>query len=160
MINIKTWARAHQPSDEMLWKAAFADQVYVFSVVEQAMYGFGPDVATTVLSTHTSKSIELPVVHVSLPMFGLEFLARNNSHDWNIAVRGGAVSRSSAARLWDGRTSPRTMPTTSSTRASRTSGDIRPPATAKASRSTHPPPAGCSSTSSFSRSRVSSCKER
>lgn len=99
MINMKTWARSHRPEDKMLWKAPFHAQMEDFIHIEQALYGVDPDAETAVISTHVSKSIELPVVHVRLPAFGLEFVARHNFYDWNIAVRGGSLAKFSRKQV-------------------------------------------------------------
>ena len=78
-IELIEWAAKNQPSGSMIWKNAWAAQVKCFHDLATMM-----GMEAYVVSTHTSKSIELPVVEI----WGLHgrFIIRDNFHDVNLAV--------------------------------------------------------------------------
>lgn len=88
---LQKWADANAPSDYMLYKDAFWQQI---SFVRDRVAGL---LARTyeqccdlvdVVSTHCSKSIILPVYHIALPQDRCEFWMRNNFYNWNVSYLG------------------------------------------------------------------------
>lgn len=78
-MELKEWAEKNKPSDQMIWKGAAAGQVERFAELAGRL-----ELPAQVVSTHSSKSIKLPVV-----MFehgGKKFYVRDNFHDYNLCV--------------------------------------------------------------------------
>ncbi|MFW6016830.1 MAG: hypothetical protein ACOCRK_10365 [bacterium] len=97
--DINKWSNAHKPKDSMIYKDYFYDQIcfikdkisYLFhEIINPDSLIFDIDKVTerfVVISTHISKSIELPVVLLDLEdLLGLQFIIRNNFHDWKVSV--------------------------------------------------------------------------
>jgi hypothetical protein len=92
-VPIQTWINQHTVSNEMLWKGAWGHQLQFLRDTLQSLIGAGlsyhkfkeAEIAR-VISTHTSKSIELPVVEFVRPDLGVRFIVRNNFHDWKLTV--------------------------------------------------------------------------
>jgi len=94
---LQEWISAHLVTDEMLWKGAWGRQV---EFVRDALCylvasGLSPDdeddykkflAIPDVISTHRSKSIELPVYELSRPDLGIRFILRNNFYNWKLSV--------------------------------------------------------------------------
>ena len=72
------WFAANHPSDDMRWKDAALDQQ---TQMLRLLEGLEPSLAD-VPSTHRSKSIVLPVLHLRLK--GVDVYLRDNFHDINI----------------------------------------------------------------------------
>jgi hypothetical protein len=90
-MNLQDWAIAHQPDEKMFFKDGYWHQIiFVRDIVpcifakthrgqETVQYG------TKVISTHTSKSIRLPVYQVELED-RTTFTMRDNFNDWKVSV--------------------------------------------------------------------------
>ncbi len=88
---LQEWAMENKPEEKMIYKQGYWDQIVfirdtlrsVLSRTEGDYKILGDNI--TVISTHTSKSILLPVFKVVLPN-GVEMIMRYNFHDWKISV--------------------------------------------------------------------------
>ena len=88
-VPIQEWISQQLVEDEMLWKGAFSSQMVFLRDELQSLVSAGlswrkrkeAEVAR-VISTHTSKSIVLPVVEFARPDLGVRFIVRNNFHEW------------------------------------------------------------------------------
>lgn len=88
-VPLQEWADAHNPGDEMLWRPGFwkqitfvRDHIHRLFVVTYVESKKNP---VMVVSTHTSKSIELPVYSIKIP--GIEVRMRYNFYDWKVSIR-------------------------------------------------------------------------
>lgn len=90
MTNLREWCEQNIPGDEMLWKGGFGQQVsFVRDTLNALVWRGVPyddrgDVS--VVSTHRSKSIILPVYELARPDLGIRVILRNNFHDWKVSV--------------------------------------------------------------------------
>ena len=94
---ITKWGVDHDPNDSnLVYKAGFWPQImFVRDQVAYGLFGVFPGSSREesdpawdgvwVVGEHTSKSVTLPVMYFR--WMGLEFMFRNNFHDWNITVR-------------------------------------------------------------------------
>ena len=79
------WLRENHPKEDMKYKEAHGEQVY-FIWNKCAFHLFHDTLKVlSVISTHTSKSITLPVFHIALED-GTELILRDNFHGWNMTV--------------------------------------------------------------------------
>jgi len=94
---LKDWAKTNDPSGtDLVFKNHFWNQIrFIRDTLPGIVYGMydrNSEIATQVqssllvLSTHTSKSVRLPVFHMTLPD-GTECVLRHNFHDWRISVK-------------------------------------------------------------------------
>lgn len=89
MTTLRDWLRdeANWPTKEMLWNESFRDQViFVRDVLEPLFIERDEQryELTTVVSTHRSKSITLPVYRIDLN--GILLTMRDNFYSWNVSV--------------------------------------------------------------------------
>ncbi|MGH6876113.1 MAG: hypothetical protein ACREHV_01910, partial [Rhizomicrobium sp.] len=88
---LQKWISAAVVGDEMLWKGGFDHQVGFVRDVIVGLVGAGlhyEDIEpiADVVSTHTSKSICLPVYDLKREDLGLRFIMRNNFYNWKLSV--------------------------------------------------------------------------
>lgn len=85
---IREWISGNAVGDEMVWKGAAGRQCKFLYEDLQGLIGMGlrEGEIGRVISSHTSKSIDLPVVEFARPDLGLRIVARNNFSDWKISV--------------------------------------------------------------------------
>ena len=94
---LQEWANANDPSgSDLHYKGGFWEQVVfvrdTLPGIVYRMYDGNYETAKQVtgsllaLSTHTSKSVRLPVFHMTLPD-GTERVMRYNFHDWKVSVK-------------------------------------------------------------------------
>lgn len=82
---LHAWFMENTPEEKMIYKEA-ADRQIMF--IRDEIPNFFTEFMlkkVEVVSTHTSKSIKLPVYHIVLEN-GMEFVLRGNFHDWKISV--------------------------------------------------------------------------
>ena len=90
-IKLQEWAKANQPVETLIYKEGYWDQInFVLDVLADILArDFDDYIAILnnirVISTHTSKSVLLPVFRVELKD-GTAFTMRNNFYDWKISV--------------------------------------------------------------------------
>lgn len=86
---LQKWANENKPSDEMLYKDAYWQQIMF---VRDRVAGLLARTYTQykdlvdVVSVHRSKSITLPVYFIDLKEDGVRIWMRNNFYNWNISV--------------------------------------------------------------------------
>ena len=92
-IPLQEWITSNVPDEKMLWKKAWSSQVcFVRDEIPKFLcmgeYTFNEYQTIreniTVISTHTSKSIKLPVYCIKAN--GDTFILRNNFYDWKVSV--------------------------------------------------------------------------
>ncbi len=92
-IPLQEWITANNPSKKMLWKTSWSDQVcFVRDEIPTLLCMDGHEYKKwltikeniTVISTHTSKSIKLPVYCIKAN--GDTFIMRNNFYDWTTLI--------------------------------------------------------------------------
>lgn len=85
---LQAWLSLNEPEDKMLWKEPFWNQVmFVRDALIRALYNNGAEAEQNpvkVISTHTSKSIKLPVYQ--LTHGGMTITIRNNFYNWGVTV--------------------------------------------------------------------------
>ena len=93
-ILLQNWFMDNIPDPNMLWKKAMESQVlFVRDKLKHAFKFDGSNEAralrenTTVVSTHTSKSIKLPVY--SIIWRDIRLIMRENFYDWKVSVESG-----------------------------------------------------------------------
>lgn len=92
--SLQEWANTHKPDESMIWKKSFWNQIVFVrdelpkTLIEKYNYSLYEAIGdeVRVISTHTSKSILLPVYKISYPGRELTFIVRNNFHDWKVSV--------------------------------------------------------------------------
>jgi len=88
---LQEWISEQLVRDEMLWKGAYASQMMFLRDRVQFLIGAGLPFGESanlarVISTHRSKSIDLPVVRLDRPDLGISFVMRDNFYDWKLTV--------------------------------------------------------------------------
>jgi hypothetical protein len=88
---LQAWISEQTVGDEMLWKGPWGRQVEFIRDDLRTLIGVGLDyedknLLGRVISTHTSKSIVLPVVEFERKDLGLRLIFRNNFHNWKMSV--------------------------------------------------------------------------
>ena len=89
---IQDWAMQNEPSKEMGWYDGYWNQIcFVRDQIGNLLFSGEWEAARekiTVISTHVSKSIVLPVYHIDLRNnYGVEIVMRNNFYDWKISIK-------------------------------------------------------------------------
>lgn len=82
--HLQAWFMQNYPDDKMIWKEAASTQVVFFRDIFFEMFPDQVEVVE-VISTHRSKSIDLPVYHVKLKN-GIDLIFRDNFHGIRISV--------------------------------------------------------------------------
>lgn len=92
---LQEWANANNPSQKnLIYKDGFWNQITFvrdqIPGIAFEIYGEGVAVKLqdeiSIISSHTSKSVKLPVFHVRIPN-GDEFVMRYNFYDWKVSVK-------------------------------------------------------------------------
>lgn len=89
-MKLQEWINQNEPENKMIYKDVFVDQI--FFIRDEIPFIFASSYLKhseiknniQVISTHTSKSIKLPVYQITLP--DICFILRNNFHDWKVSV--------------------------------------------------------------------------
>lgn len=81
--HLQAWFNENEPSEQMIYKKEYDRQIMF--IMDSFMNLFNEKVSKMeVISTHTSKSIKLPVYHAVVGE--IDFIIRANFHDWKISV--------------------------------------------------------------------------
>lgn len=93
-IPLQKWIEGHPVRDEMLWKGAAGHHIMFVRDSLVPVFGAGLKYeqmrdAVSVISTHRSKSIELPVYQLERPDRDLRVVLRNNFYNWKMSVLSG-----------------------------------------------------------------------
>lgn len=88
---LQKWISEQVVGDEMLWKGAWGRQLEFFRDRITNLFCVGIDYddregIATVISTHRSKSIILPVLKLHRGDLGLTMVFRNNFYNWKMSV--------------------------------------------------------------------------
>lgn len=85
-VDLQEWANANVPADDLRWKSGFWDQIcFVRDELGWMLRDDeGKRAPVTVASTHTSKSIRLPVYEINA--CGLKIRLRYNFFNWIVSV--------------------------------------------------------------------------
>lgn len=89
--NIQDWFMENEPSENMIYRKSYSNQwLFVRDTLPQVLF---PNLQhekqrerLTVISTHMSKSIVLPVYEINIPEQGIILTMRNNFHDWKVSI--------------------------------------------------------------------------
>ncbi|MFB5622471.1 MAG: hypothetical protein ACE5RH_00580 [Nitrosarchaeum sp.] len=90
-MKLQEWINHNEPKNEMLWKDAFYDQVLFIRDKIPSIFATSYEEYELiknnieVISTHTSKSILLPVYNIILPN-KISFTIRYNFYNWKVSV--------------------------------------------------------------------------
>lgn len=90
-MQLQAWANAQTIGDDMLWKGSWGNQIQFFRDNIAQLFCCGIDYEDqashcTVISTHRSKSIILPVYKLHREDYGLTMVFRNNFYNWKMSV--------------------------------------------------------------------------
>lgn len=89
-IDLLTWSRVNEPSDQMIYKPSYWNQIILIrDKVNYIFYNDYDDFEANpvmVINTHCSKSITLPVYEINIKKYNLKMILRNNMHNWKISV--------------------------------------------------------------------------
>lgn len=89
-VDVTTWCRVNNPDENLIYKKGQGEQIcFVRDRIASLFYDNYKDtlLATQVISTHTSKSVLLPVMQLNVPEYGLEIVFRDNFHNWKISIK-------------------------------------------------------------------------
>lgn len=82
---LQTWVRETVIDDNLLYKkSAEAQILFLYDLAYLA--GKSPQDGLYIISTHLSKSVQLPVVSLELEDVGLQFVMRGNFYNWKLSV--------------------------------------------------------------------------
>ncbi len=90
-IKLQDWFMENKPDDNLIYKDGLARQVMfirddIISLFARSYEEYkGIQEAARVISTHTSKSVKLPVMEINWNNW--RFILRDNFHDWKVSVR-------------------------------------------------------------------------
>lgn len=89
--SLMDWVAESNVSDEMFWKEAAGQQVLFVRDKLAPLFGSGLEYrelnqVVRVISTHQSKSIELPVYQLERPDRDIRIILRNNFYNWKMTV--------------------------------------------------------------------------
>jgi hypothetical protein len=89
-VDVTAWVRVNKPNDNLIYKDGLAEQVcFVRDTLGGRLLGNYFESERNpimVISTHTSKSVLLPVYQITLPKHGIEIILRYNFYDWKISI--------------------------------------------------------------------------
>lgn len=104
-VDLQAWFSVNIPEDKMLYKHQATKQiVFIRDTIQHLFFykeypQFRPidvfhddckkakdEFIPMVISTHRSKSIELPVVEINLKSVGVKIVLRDNFYDWNVSI--------------------------------------------------------------------------
>lgn len=91
-MKLEAWANAHQPDEKLIYKDGYWDQIiFVRDTLAGLLAATYEEYEAlqangiTVISSHTSKSVCLPVFNIRLAD-GTAFTLRYNFHNWKVSV--------------------------------------------------------------------------
>jgi hypothetical protein len=118
-ISIMDWAKTNRPTEDMFFCRAWASQMEFICNDIPFLFPYPKGLDSlehlafldahqhwlssllTVVDTHRSKSIVLPVVCLNLLASGIKVTFRNNFHDWSVAVASPIEIDADFLDLWD-----------------------------------------------------------
>jgi hypothetical protein len=89
-VPIQDWYNSVTTKDSMIYKGASTEQMmFIRDTLAYALSRglfYEDRVIPQVISTHRSKSVDLPVAELSRPDLGLTIVVRNNFYNWKLSV--------------------------------------------------------------------------
>ena len=85
-IDLLSWCRVNKPSETMNYEKGYWSQIMLIRDSINMILNDYRDVPVMVISTHTSKSIELPVYEINIKNHGIKIILRDNFHDWKLSI--------------------------------------------------------------------------
>ena len=89
-VDLTAWQRVNQPDENLRYANQMWEQVaFVSSTLCQLWhpgYEYWENNPVMVISTHTSKSVRLPVYQINLVGYEMEIVLRNNFHNWKVSI--------------------------------------------------------------------------
>lgn len=89
-VDITAWIRVNKPDDKLIYKDGLGQQVcFVRDTLGNLLFTDYAEKEINpimVISTHTSKSVLLPVYQIKIPKHGIEMILRYNFYDWKISI--------------------------------------------------------------------------
>jgi hypothetical protein len=89
-VDLLTWCRVNEPSDEMIYKNGYWKQIIfirdTIGYLLNETYEEYKENPVLVINTHRSKSIVLPVYQLNLKKYGITMILRYNFYDWKVSV--------------------------------------------------------------------------
>lgn len=90
-VDVTAWIRVNQPDENLFFAKGLGEQVcFVRDNLCQLLRSTYEEWRANpplVISTHTSKSVKLPVFQINLEKYGIEIVLRYNFYDWKISVK-------------------------------------------------------------------------
>lgn len=89
-VDVTAWVRVNRPTDNLIYKNGLGQQVcFVRDTLCNLLFSnYNEKEANPVMviSTHTSKSVLLPVYQINIPKYGIEIILRDNFYDWKVSI--------------------------------------------------------------------------
>lgn len=89
-VDLTAWKRVHDVPETRIWRDQFHNQMHFIGYIIDALirkdYEDFKDNSVMVISTHRSKSIDLPVYQIDLEKYGVEMILRDNYYNWKVSV--------------------------------------------------------------------------
>lgn len=83
---LQAWIDSHPVGQQMFWRGSTHGQFEVLRRLEHCAKDYDPNSTLEVVSSHTSKSITLPVVKITVPSIGMTIYARDNFSNWAVSI--------------------------------------------------------------------------
>lgn len=88
-MELQEWANSHEPNENLIYKNGYWEQIiFVRDTISPLFVNSYKEYEQSkkeVVSTHTSKSVLLPVYKITFPI-GLTLIMRYNFYDWKVSV--------------------------------------------------------------------------
>ena len=89
-VDLLTWMRVYEPTNDMYFKQGYWDQtVFVrdeINTIFHPGYNEQKENPVLVISTHRSKSVDLPVYYLFVKKYNTKIIMRYNFHNWMVSV--------------------------------------------------------------------------
>jgi hypothetical protein len=88
-VDLQKWAIENEPSKEMYYYEGYWDQIiFIRNIITYLIFDTSDEAerSRSVVSTHVSKSIKLPVYQFEAKKLGLTLTLRYNFSDWKVSV--------------------------------------------------------------------------
>lgn len=89
-VDVTAWCRFNQPEHNLIYGERMGDQIcFVRDTLNPLLFATYKEQEKNppmVISTHTSKSVLLPVYQIFLKHYGTEIILRNNFYDWKVSI--------------------------------------------------------------------------
>lgn len=90
-VDVTAWVRVNKPNEDLIYANGLVEQVCfvrdTLCNLLSSTYEEWRDNPPLVISTHYSKSVELPVFQINLEKYGIEIVLRYNFYDWKISFK-------------------------------------------------------------------------